>query len=354
MSEYRDSQGQSSAYKEFEKDLLWMDECIGPLARFLKSEYDVEQIELKAYIIEVHEEIHNCYKIKSKYNNAALDYHEHGVNGAYYSIYPIRPGEYFGEDIRQKQGSIARCVCNDIVNSMPASQMAFITQVQPHFITQYTIDSGPYLCVQMEIDLPAVRKSEKGSGVYGDISLSQQKEFPFFPFQPIFAGKDKESALIIIPRTKIFDIDKFRENIAYRLDTGKEKVRFKSLYNLRVDIEQLPWSVGPHIAHNIRIKYSNPKEINAGIAEQFLSMSENDIRIIQSAGGALNMKGRKDKEISEGIRDKFLNLYGKITGDNLYNSIFGSPKERIYIDPFLADEINEMFQKEKKRRLKRL
>lgn len=343
----------SKAYDEYQKDLEWLGVHMGKLSGYLRDRFGLEQIELQAYIMEVSGEDHECYKIKSRFNNTTLDVHEHGLNCAFYSTFALDL-EAMSEstlNFELAQELLAREIFKEIIDNMPDHQLEIVNQIQPNFITDYTIDSDPSFCVQIELDLLKILKNPIGCGVYSDLFLTQADKFPYFPFQPIYADNEKEKTLIIIPADMVFDGGIFRETVANRLNVDKEKVRLHKLYNLGMDIEELEYSVAPHAAHNIRIRPQSSEDINAEMAKVFLDMCEIDVRIVQGAGGGLGVKGRKGEEFNEGVKERIKDFYGKMTGSDVYFALFGLPREHKYIDPSIQRDLHEELQGKKKYRL---
>ena len=316
VEELRDKQksgdkAASKAYEEYQKDLKWLGVHMGKLSCYLSDRFGLDEIELQAYIMEVSGDDHECYKIKSRFNNTTLDVHEHGVNCAFYSTFALDLKALSESDISFElaQELLAREIFKEIIDNMPNHQLGIINQIQPNFITDYTIDSDPSFCVQIELDLPKILKDPIGCGVYSDLFLTQADKFPYFPFQPIYADNEKEKTLVIIPADMVFDGGAFREDVAKRLNVDKKRVKLHKLYNLSVDIEELGYSVAPHAAHNIRIRPRSSDDINAEMAKVFLDMCEIDVRIIQGAGGGLGVKGRKGEEFNEGVKERIKDFY---------------------------------------------
>ncbi len=334
----------SKAYDTFQKDYAWLEVHIGRIADFMYIEHGISHIYMSAYFVVLSDSDHDCVQIKFPYENTVLNYHYSGPNFAQCLTSTIR------EDITSyKQKDLADQFLRELMESIPDHQLRHMNWIEPKFISNYALDADPHFTIEMEIDLEGMRKDN--SGIYADLFIQERKKFPFFPFQPVFAGKKEETAVIILPKEELFDIEKFRNGIARRTNIDPSKIKIDRRYDFKIATEDLKYSVGLRTAHNIRIKYRNPTHISDRIVNDFVRASQQGLRCAQKCTTSDYIKGKDKEGMEKGLIKRILDSYQNPSFANIGYAIFGPPEELTYFDDALRLKMNQKFRKYKKRRL---
>ena len=332
----------SKAYSTFREDCNWLKHHLAPIANFIDKQLGEDKIRLSAYFIRLQKKDHDCIQIQFPYENTVLNYHYNGPNFAEYftSTITSEAGKY-------RQRELLESYFKELVEYIPERQLRHINWIMPKFISGYALDSDPHLTVEMEFD--SKRTQEDDQGVYSDLFIELQDEYPFFPFQPVFAGEKEETVVIILPQDSLFDVERFREQMAARIPIDPKKIMMDRRYNFEIPIMDLKYSVGLRTSHNIRIKYKNPEQISYELANDFIQMAEQGLRCAQKCTASDYLKGKNDNEMEKGLHDRIVDAYKQMPPSDLLHATFGSPKELKYFDSNLMLEMNERFQKHKKR-----
>lgn len=337
------NEGSSESYDTFRKDFEWLKEYIEKIADYMYKEQGMQKICMSAYFIEMKLEDHDCVQIQFPCENTILKYHRHGPNFAQYLTTTI------GKDFKTySQADLVDNCMTQLMESIPEHQLKHMNWIEPKYISNYALDADPHFIMQMEFDLESIKR--ENSGVYADLFIEKKEKFPFFPFQPVFAGKDKEVAVIILPTEELFDIKDFRDKICERTGINSNDVNVNKRYNYKIDTEELKYSTAFRTAHEIRVKYRNPTDISDYI-EDFVHMTHQGLRAAQKCGTSDYLKGKTRGDIENGLIKRILKSYECPTFVNLDQATFGPPDERTFIDPALTSKMHRKFKEYKKKRL---
>lgn len=346
VSEYKSflkKHGSSNAYATFEKDYEWLQNHLERIADYMYKELGEDKINMSAYFIELKGEDHDCVQINFPYENTVLKYHFHGPNFAQYLTSTI------SEDINKiKKDDLMETYFTKLLDSIPECQLKYLNWVEPKFISNYALDADPHLVLQMEFDYEGIKQDK--SGVYADLFVQEKRQFPFFPFQPVFGGKKKETAVIILPREELFDIDDFRQKMANRINIKSNDINIDKQYNFKIATDELKNSVCFRTAHEIRVKYKDADEIS-DYANDFMRQTKQGLRGAQKCVASDFVKGKNEKEMEKGLCDRLLNSYKCPTYVNLTFATFGPPEDHMYFDEDFRLKLIKKFKEYKQKKL---
>jgi len=334
----------SGSFETFLKDYAWLKDHLGKIADFTYKEYGIDRVNMSAYFVILSGADHDCVQINFPYENTVLNYHYNGPNFAQYFTSTI------SEDFASyRQKDLVNHYFIELMNSIPDHQLIRTNWIEPKFISNYAFDGDPHLTLEMELDFEGIQQDN--SGIYSDLFIRERERFPFFPFQPIFAGKKEETAVIILPMEELFNIGEFKKEIANRLNIDPGKIKIDRRYDFKIAIEDIMYSVGLPTVHNIRIKYRNPTEISASIANDFLLMSQQGIRCAHESTASDYIKGKDTEGIEEGLVKRILDSYQNPSFVTPSSAIFGPPENLTYFSDQLRLEMNSRFRKFKEKKL---
>lgn len=349
VPEYADrlkNEGSSTAYNNFKKDYDWLEAHIGKIADFVYREHGIDHINMCAYFIILKDTDHDCVQIHFPYENTALNYHYNGPNFAQYLTSTISSD--ISPNIHMQKDLVSKYF-NELWEAIPDHQLKNITWIVPKFISDYALDVDPHLTVEMEFDLQEIQRDR--SGIYSDLFIQERKKLPFVPFQPIFGGEKGETAVIILPKEDLFDVNEFRNGIAKRINIDPSKIKIDRRYDFKIATEDLKYSVGLRTARNIRVKYKNPTEISDGIVTDFVRISQQGLEGAQKCATSDYTKGKNLDSMKKGLVERILKSYENPLFVNVHTSIFGPPEELFYFDDRLRQEMYSKFREYKKKRL---
>ncbi len=344
ISEYSEilkTEGNSRAYDEFQKDYFWLENHIGKIGDFMYKELGINTIRMSTYFIELKKENHDCVQMNFPYENTVLNFHRHGPNFALYFTSPIKNNCDMFE-----QNKLLEIYSDILFESIPLQQLKHINWIEPLFISNYALDGDPHLTLQMELNLEGIKKDK--SGIYADLFIEKEERFPFFPFQPVFAGKDSETSIALMPKEEIFDIENLRQKIAKRININQNLITNKR-YDLEISIEDLKYSIGFRTIHDIRIKHKNTKEISEELINDFIRMTQEGLRDVQNCAVSDYVKGKDSKALEKGLTKRIIDSYKYPSFVNYTSSIFGPPEELCFFDDKLRSETHEKFKCYKKK-----
>ena len=188
----------SGSFETFLNDYAWLENHLGKIANFIHKEYGIDRLNASAYFVVLSGADHDCVQINFPYENTVLNYHYNGPNFAQYFTSTIS-----GDITSYRQNDLAEHYFGELVKSIPDRQLVRTNWIEPKFISNYALDADPHLTLEMELDFEGIQQDN--SGIYSDLFIQKREKFPFFPFQPIFAGKKEETAVIILPMEELFN-----------------------------------------------------------------------------------------------------------------------------------------------------
>ena len=193
------------AYNNFQKDFDWLEAHIGKISDFMYQEHGMDKINMCAYFVVLKDADHDCVQINLPCENTVLNYHYNGPNFAQYLTSTISSD--IAHDINRHKDLVKKYFI-ELMEAIPKHQLRYMNWLEPKFISDRAFDADSHFTVEMEFDLEGIQ--EDGSGIYADLFIQKKEKFPFFPFNPVFAGKKEETAVIILPKEDLFDVVEFR------------------------------------------------------------------------------------------------------------------------------------------------
>jgi len=334
----------SGSYEDFQKDYAWLESHIKTIANYMHREHGIDQINMSAYFVVLKGDDHDCVQINFPYENTVLNYHCNGPDFAQFFTSTI------SGDISHKKGDLVETYFKKLVEAIPDHQLKHINWIIPKFISNYALDADPHLTIEMEFDYDAIKK--ENCGIYAHFFVQKRKKFPFFPFQPVFAGENEETAVIILPKEDLFNVEEFRKEIAEKTGINKNKIKLDKRYDLKVAIEDLKYSVGLRTLHDIRIEHRNLTEISDSLlAKDFLYRSQQGLRCAQKCATSDYTKGKDFEGMEEGLLKRIIDSYQNPSFVNIPSAIFGPPDDLDYFGDQLRKKGNNIFMEYKKERL---
>ena len=332
----------SGSYDDFLKEYAWLEAHLEGIADFMYREHGMDQINMSAYFVVLKGDDHKCVQIEFPYENTVLNYHYNGNDFTQYFTSTISR-----DTASYRQEDLAENYFKQLMESIPTHQLRHMNWIVPKFISNYALDADPHLTVEMAFDIRGLGKNN--SGIYADLFFRERKRFPFFPFQPVFAGKKNETAVIILPKEELFNVEEFRKEIANRTNIDLNKIRLDRQYDFKIAIEDLKYSVGLRTVRDIRDKYKNPTEISDSLAGDFVRVAQQGIRCAQKCVASDYTKGKDPEGVKEGLLKRILNSYQNPSFIDISSAIFGPPEDLTYFGDRLRSEMGRKFKAYKKR-----
>jgi len=332
----------SGSYDDFLKEYAWLEVHLERIANFMDREHGMDQINMSAYFVVLKGDDHKCVQIEFPYENTVLNYRYNGNDFTQYFTSTIS-----GDTASYRQNDLAEKYFNQLMESIPTHQLRHMNWIVPKFISNYALDADPHLTVEMAFDIREIEKDN--SGIYADLFFRERKRFPFFPFQPVFAGKKNETAVIILPKEQLFNVEEFRKEIANRTNIDLNKIRLDRQYDFKIPIDDLKYSVGLRTVRDIQANYKNPTEISDSLAKDFVRVSQQGIRCAQKCVASDYTKGKDSEGVKEGLFKRILDSYQNPKFADIPSAIFGPPEDLTYFGDRLRSEMNRKFKEYKKR-----
>lgn len=286
---------------------------------------------------------HDCIQTDFPHENTILNCHFNN---------PAEFAFYFTSTINNEAKSfdkkdLVKSYLHELWDYIPENQLKHINRIVPKFISNYTIDSDPHISIEVCLDFEGIQEN---GGMYSDLFV-QKKIFPFFPFQPFYGGKTKETMAIILQSEEIFDIEDFVKKIADRIGRSPKEIQVEKVQKFEIAIDDLRYSTNPQAIKEMRIQYKEAGEISDTLYRYFMGTSMHNMRAIQQCAASDFVKGKNNKEMTDGLVDRLLDSYRNPMFTDLKASIFSPPEERIYFDDNISRELIKDFEGYKLNRL---